>query len=96
MHTTILLLRTVPTNLKTFTITQYSRHYRGISTVYSNMYCYFFVTLCTTTTIALQGPLYDDQHLRYTTLIILLTLNFFLDTDLIKNPNIVIQSPQCH
>ena len=32
MHTTILLFRTVPTNLKTSTITQYSRHYRGIST----------------------------------------------------------------
>ena len=32
MHTTILLFRTVPTNLKMSTITQYSRHYRGIST----------------------------------------------------------------
>jgi len=32
MHTTVLLLRTAPTNLKTFNITQYSRHYRGIST----------------------------------------------------------------
>ena len=29
LHTTVLPLRTVPTNLKTFNITQYSRHYRG-------------------------------------------------------------------